>query len=112
LKQRKLTQEQADRLNRQLDQKNNDCLDFSPVERIFLINKKPVKLPKEIGKQMSAESQKTVKEIQETFRKITKEADDAGKKAGNFGDKELTTKIKRLKEDAGSIVKHIEERSK
>lgn len=61
---------------------------------------------------MSVESQKTVKEIQETIKKIGKDADEAGKKAGSLGDKELTTKIKRLKEDAGSIVKHIEERSK
>lgn len=61
---------------------------------------------------MSEESQKTVKEIQETFRRISKDAEDAGKKAGGLGDKELTTKIKRLKEDAGQVVKHITERSK
>lgn len=60
---------------------------------------------------MSIEKKKQVNEIKETFRKITQEADQAGRKAGTLGDKTLTEKIRKVQQDSGEIVKHIQERT-
>jgi hypothetical protein len=57
-----------------------------------------------------SDSKKVVKEIQETFRRITREADDASRKAGGL-DKDLATKIQRVKEGSSEVVKHITERT-
>lgn len=56
-----------------------------------------------------SDKKQTVKEIQETFKRIVREADDAGRKAGGI-DADLAGKVKRVKEGSGEVVKHIEER--
>lgn len=60
---------------------------------------------------MSQETKKEVIEIKKTFERISKEVDDAGKRAGTLGDKDLSQKIQRIKEGSTEVVKHIEERS-
>jgi uncharacterized protein YoxC len=59
---------------------------------------------------MSEQSKQTVQEIQENFKRLTREADDASKKANTLGDKDLSTKIQKVKEGASEVVKHIEKR--
>jgi hypothetical protein len=58
---------------------------------------------------MGAETKKTMGEVCETFKKIVKEADDAGRKAASL-DKELAGKIHQVKQVGEQIVKHISER--
>ena len=58
---------------------------------------------------MSENAKKTVKEVQETFKRIVREADDAVKRAAPL-DKDLASKIHRVKEGSSEVVKHIEER--
>lgn len=59
---------------------------------------------------MSDQSKKTVQEIQETFKRLTQQADDASKRANTLGDKDLSTKIQKVKEGSSEVVKHIEKR--
>jgi hypothetical protein len=58
---------------------------------------------------MADSPKKQVNEIKESFKKIQQQSDDLGKKAAGF-DKDLSTKIFRVKEGSEQIVKHIEER--
>lgn len=60
---------------------------------------------------MSNESKKIVKEVQETFKKIVREAGDAAKKVHHL-DKGLSEKIRKAGEQGNEVVKHIEERTK
>lgn len=59
---------------------------------------------------MSQESKQTVKEINETFKRLSREADDASKRANTLGDKDLSTKIQKVKEGSSEVVKHIEKK--
>jgi hypothetical protein len=58
---------------------------------------------------MAADKKQQVSEIKESFKKIQQQPDDLGKKAAGF-DKDLSTKIFRVKEGSEQIVKHITER--
>lgn len=58
---------------------------------------------------MSNANKETVKKVNETFKRIQREADDASKKVSGF-DKDLATKIQRVKEGSGEVVRHVEKR--
>lgn len=60
---------------------------------------------------MSEQSKKSIGEIKETFRRLSQDADGAGQKAAPLGDRELSTKIQKVREGAAEIVKHIEKRT-
>lgn len=59
---------------------------------------------------MSADTKKTIQDTKELFKRIVREADEAGKRVGGL-DGDLAKKIHRVKEGGGEVVKHIEERS-
>jgi hypothetical protein len=52
---------------------------------------------------------KQVSEVVETLKKITEQSGEAGRKAAGF-DKELSTKIQRVREASEEASKHIERR--
>jgi hypothetical protein len=52
---------------------------------------------------------KQVSEVVETIRKISEQAGEAGRKAAGF-DKELSTKIHRIREASEEASRHIEQR--
>lgn len=58
---------------------------------------------------MSAETKKTVQDINEKYKKIIREAGDDAARIGK-ADGDLAKKIVRVKENANEVVKHIEER--
>lgn len=58
---------------------------------------------------MSAETKQTIKEINETFKKVDQIAESFKKKTDGF-DKELSIKIKKAQENAREITTHIEKR--
>lgn len=60
---------------------------------------------------MSSETKKIVTETKEVFRKLVEQADGAEKRVEKL-DKDLATKIRKVKENASEVVKHIEEKSK
>lgn len=60
---------------------------------------------------MSEETKKTVQDIERFFKTIEKASEDIGKGgAATIGDKELSTKIQKVKESASEVVKHIEKK--
>lgn len=58
---------------------------------------------------MAADTKKTITEVQETFKRLVREADAAGQKVAPL-DPGLATKIQRVKEGSAEVVKHIGER--
>lgn len=60
---------------------------------------------------MSEQSKQTVKEIEQTFRRLNQEVDDVSRRADKLGDKQLSTKIQKVKENSFEVVKHIIERT-
>lgn len=59
---------------------------------------------------MSADTKKMAEQVKETFKRISRTADEAAKMVQTF-DKDLATKIRRVGENAGEVSKHVEERS-
>ncbi len=60
---------------------------------------------------MSEESKKQIKEIKDVMKTVEGAAEQLQKSLESFGDKELSTKVQRVKESAGEVVKHIEKKS-
>ena len=60
---------------------------------------------------MSSETKKDVETIKKFFETFKEGGNKLSEKSKKF-DKELTTKIEKVKEGAQEIVKHIEERTK
>jgi methyl-accepting chemotaxis protein len=56
-----------------------------------------------------SDTKKQVSEVVETIKKISEAAGEAGRKAAGF-DKELSTKIHRIRQASEEASKHIEER--
>lgn len=61
---------------------------------------------------MSEESKRDAESIKRFFKTVEQAAHDIGQGSGaKLGDKELLTKIQKVKESAGEVSKHIEKKS-
>jgi hypothetical protein len=59
---------------------------------------------------MSETTKEQVKRIKKLFETVRESAGELSKEAGKF-DKDLSTRIEKVKTDAGEVVKHIEKKS-
>lgn len=58
---------------------------------------------------MSEQVKKDAGEIKKFFETVKEASEELGKRSGGF-DKELSTKIQKVKEGAGEVVKHVEKK--
>ena len=59
---------------------------------------------------MSKESKESLEKIKKIYETIKEGSEKFVKESEKLGDKGLTKKIQKVKEDAGEVIKHIEER--
>lgn len=82
-------------------------IDGSPGDLDVLYEELTIVTKKQEQRVMSEETKRTVKEAGEFFKKVQQDAE----RYKSIPDKDLGTKIKKVQEGAGEVVKHIQEKT-